>query len=538
MNPELNDNQRDDDVRRAFRTLLAAAPAAPTFDEMTDIAARNGIRTPEWATDRYALPDAAVAARRPRRRAGGIVMAWLLAVGVIGGGGYAAYGSLIGPDGYDSPTAATRGFLGALEDGNLLKASRALVPWERAGLEDDLRVAVTGAQHDGLLAANDLGAARNISLTERGLELNEVPLAKGTTRVEVTAGTLDLRLEPGLFADSAAAPTDLPKTVDLVQLVTPRADDREVGRPGLVTVQSDGDWYVSLSYTIADHQRVSLGRPLPDLTSALHPTGADSPEAAADRGIALIFGNRGLATVLDMIDPISGQAFLRYVPLFIGPTDAPLMADPVAQWAVDGTGDTRTARLTKLTIPATTDQPEQVLTPDHRCTSVGGACNQVFGGFLFDRGVTVVERDGRWFINPIGATVNLFTELVTGRTLGNLNTAVASSTPSSQSSSAGTQRLAALAGTPGMPPEARNDPAYGWVLSFVSSQAPSSQVLALVGPCLETDHAADSNAQDGPGTVFPDGFFDCVNQELGGSSLADGPGVILPNTVPSPTTTP
>ena len=63
-------------------------------------------------------------------------------------------------------------------------------------------------------------------------------------------------------------------------------------------------------------------------------------------------------------------------------------------------------------------------------------------------------------------------------------------------------------------------------------------MLALVGPCLATDHSLDSNAQDGPGTVFPDGFFDCVNRQLGGSSLADGPGVILPNTTPSPTSTP
>lgn len=401
------------------------------------------------------------------------------------------------------------------------------------------------AQSDGLLATNDLGAAKNISLTEHGLELAEVPLANGITRVEAGQGTLELHLDPGLFADSPGAPTDLPKTIDLVRLLTPRIGEEDRGRPGLVAVQSDGDWYVSLSYTIADHQRVALGKAVPDLTSTLQPIGADSPEAAATTAMSLLYGSGDIREVTPVLDPVSGQALLRYGPIFLDPTNpgAPVTT-PATEWAVEGSGDTRTVKLTKLTAAASGDQPEQAYTSDHRCVTEPGTCTDIAGSFLFDRGITVVKHDGRWFINPIGSAVNLFSDLVVGRSFGMLNDG------RSQSASGGSADLAALDGTPELPPEAHNDPANGWSLSFESNKAPSSQVLALVDACVALPHLGDTTAQDGPGTLFPDGFFDCIGQRFGGWSLADGPGVILPNSVPvnsiaaaatstpSPTTTP
>lgn len=534
MNTEIHNDANDDLIRAAMRSIASDTPTAPGFDEVIDRAARLGVAAPSWATDRYDLPEVVRATRR-RRRTPRAFMASLLTIGVLGGGGYLAYAGFVGPDGYDSPTEATDAFLGALEDGNLLKASRALVPWERDGLEAQLRTALADAQRADLLATNDLGNAKNISLRRNGLQFTEVPMATGFTRVEATAGSLDLTLDRGLFGDGPDKPTDLPKTVDLLEQLAPRDEDQRTGRPGLVTVRDDGDWYVSLSYSIADHLRVSKGVALPDLVSPPAPAGADTPEQAMTMAFRGLYGG-STGELMAVLDPVSGGAILRYTAVLRSP-DTPDGAgsgsgadepSDVTRWSAAGTGDRRTVTLAEYT----TGSPDPTggaitLTSEQRCVSYapGDPCVEPLPASYWDRGFTAIRRDGRWYVDPVSGAVDLFLGTFATRTARFESAAVSSGVESSIGSDGpGVATLDALAGTSDAPPEARLDagntdaehPAGRWSLAFQAGIPPSPQVLHLVSGCLAASRGPEDQRPTGAGGEFPLHFFDCVGEVFGG----------------------
>lgn len=560
MNPGPHDlTSGDDDLRLAFRTLVDATPPTPSYDQMIDIAARNGLRAPEWATDRYALPDAVGVRARPRRRAGGIIAAWLLTIGVVGGGGYAAYAAFVGPDGYDTPTAAVDGFLGALEEGNLLKASRALVPWERTDVEAMLPGLLTTAQNDGLLTTNDVQTAKNISLRREGLGLTEVPMASGFTRVEARSGKLELTVDSALFGANVGLEPGV-KTYDLVDLLGRTLDDGTGARhpnPALVAVQDNGDWYVSLSYTIAEYARSSNGAPVPDLSTPVQPRGADTPEGAANGASELAFGNDRTQRVLDVIDPVSGGAVLRYLPkpTEVAPDPAPstsgstgTTSEPfTASWRIDGTGDTRTAYLTGLKIFGTA----QTYTPDKRCYDYEGTCIPFFGSYLFDDGLEVVKRDGRWYADPISGAMRLYLGLIGGRANPLLHASDSSGSNGSDAHAA--EKLDPLVGTPGLPPEATRVGGDGtWSVMVQAGTPPSPQLSTMLADCLSDPSSAieeqrTNNRPEGAGPEFPAGFFACLGREFGGYGMTSSgttvsipaPALSIPaQSIPVPTSTP
>jgi len=221
----------DDPIRDLMRRAVAETPATPSFDTALARAAGLGVT----ADEAYVTAPGERATRRSIRG----LLAGLLALVAMGGGGYFAYATFIGPDGYDTPTEAAEGFVDALSSGDLLRAGRALVPFEREHMDVRLRNVLRLATDGGSLKPNDLSDAKHVGLQPEGLKWRERPMVAGITRVEAVAGHLWLDYEPGLFVERLGA--EEKGRVDLVELLRPADEDRLLPA-SLVVLNRDGDW--------------------------------------------------------------------------------------------------------------------------------------------------------------------------------------------------------------------------------------------------------------------------------------------------------
>ena len=134
---------------------------------------------------------------------------------------YARLAAVRAAPGAGSPEAAARGLAAALST-DPAGAYERLAPAERA---------VYDAYGQVLAAARGL-ALRPGQAKVSGLRVRDERVADGVVRVRLVGGRVDLRGLPGT-----------PATVPL---------DRAAETPYLVTIQRDGTWYPSLSFTITD----------------------------------------------------------------------------------------------------------------------------------------------------------------------------------------------------------------------------------------------------------------------------------------------
>ncbi len=386
----------DHDLRQLMRRAVSATPEAPAFDDLV-------------STQSYVTSSVAPSGRR--RRSLAVFMASLLTVLGLGGGGYLAYASLIGPDGYDTPTEAVHAFVDALEQGDVLRASRALAPFEREHMDERLKTVLSLATDARALSSNDLAEARHIRLAARGLQLSEHPMAAGFSRVEADAGRLEVTYDPTLFGGAMHGPSRT-ETKDLVQLFQPHGPDGSgAGRAGFVTVRVDGAWYVSLSYSMVETIRLNGRHPLPDLSSAIVARGAPTPTEAATKALSGYFEGstmKGFDGLLDVVDPVSGQALFRYLPGLIsaraGTSAAKLEPIRSMQWRLEGEGDWRTARLVavELLIEGTASDGSTTNSYERTDLTRCAATEEHFGCVAFRNfTVALVRRGGRWYIDPI-----------------------------------------------------------------------------------------------------------------------------------------
>ena len=407
----------DDDLRDLMRRVVDATPPAPSFDEALVRAASHGV----VAGPDYLVPaDPTRSHARRRRSIGTFIAAILVALGLTGGG-YLAYATFIGPDGYDSPTEAAEAFVDAASSGDLLRASRALAPFERDHMAERLEAVLASATEQGLLADNDLGDARNIRLEPSGLRWSEHEIAPNFTRVEVQAGTLELSFDGRLFGTTLDGGPG-PQRADLVQELRPSDPSGTGRRPaGFVTVEVDGDWYVSLTYSVFETVRLSTGTVRPELGMPVTARGEATPEEAATRAVDGFYGGGtdDLDALLPVIDPVSGEAFHRYLPALMqdagGGTSGLGMRS--VDWSFTGDGDRRVAHLDSFDTPEyddTTGEPTgrftRIVTDD--CAPADRAVRNCG---LWDISVALVERDGRWYVDPIESLGRLVPSMVFGR---------------------------------------------------------------------------------------------------------------------------
>ncbi len=494
----------DDQVRDLLRRATEQAPPTPSFDEALLRAERLGVRSQELYVATTPAPT------RRHRRSLRTFLATLVAVAGIGGGSYLAYANLVGPDGYDSPTEASEAFVDALSSGDLLRASRALVPFERDHMDARLRNVLRLFTETDTLASNDLGKARHISLRPEGLRWREQPMADGFVRTEATAGHLWLTFDPDLVGGALDRP-DRDQTVDLAEVFRPRLGDtadgsERRGTPGFVTTRVDGEWYVTLTYSVFDTAMASV-RDQVDLTAPVTARGAESPERAAGTAFERLYGAGLIMTgreFLDVVDPIAGEAFHRYLPL--AGVDDPSLPPTIraSEWRIEGDGQWRTATLRSYEYRnlgedgepgawASIDAADCPAADRDACGLVGAVT------------VALVERDGRWYVDPIESAGRLLSWTLVGRSGADGPTVIQ---PVDSA-------LDSLEGTAALPPEASRLADGTWSLDFVGGTPPSPQLIQLLAPCLaqRATHPEPDGGEvpEGAGSEFPPGFWYCVS---------------------------
>ncbi len=358
-----------------------------------------------------------------------------VALALVVGGAFAIRSALSSPTGPETASAAVDTFFAAVDDEDLLGMVEVWLPSERAsvlepGLELvrelerlDIVDAGTADRIDG-----DEAEGLGYDLSVEGLETSERLLGDGMAVVTLHAGTI--RLLDGDVDGMFGAIGDEDADVDLAELDDPVE---------LVVVQEGGGWYLSLWYQVAETIRREGDHPVPAFGNGVVPVGADTPEGAVS-GMVEAGVDLDLRGVIARLDPSEARALHDYAPLFLDDVD-----DEVARWrdelAADGiswrldrfetvSSDWRGHTIVSLeAFGMSIDAPDGtiVLDVDDECiraTAPGeddidlcwedatAAELEEFGltpeslgwqgGFLgAGSGITVVERDGGWFVSGV-----------------------------------------------------------------------------------------------------------------------------------------
>jgi hypothetical protein len=368
-----------------------------------------------------------------------------LAVGalLVGGGGVFGLKALQGDSG--SPEAPVQKLFDALDKEDLVGVMESLTPGERDAIMGSTqrlagelrRIGVAG---DGF----DLAHLAGVNFEVTNLKLDSTAVADNLAEVRIVSGTLtttvsldslplgpalrDLANQAGVDATAKAAE---PQNEDLSKMDAP-----------LMVVRKNGQWGLSLGYTLAEAARRDAGAARPDYAHpAVTPQGASSPTAAVE-GLVGAIDNGDVRGMIAHLEPEEMAALYDYSSLFLPSADANAELKALAaattisdvNLSVEGSGDTRLVKIDGFTINYDDDQVsaevrladgcvhvDQIQTDGSQhdaydsCASGGANADALgadLGGFaglqgLFDPssltkglGITVHQVDGKWYVSP------------------------------------------------------------------------------------------------------------------------------------------
>ena len=245
----------------------------------------------------------------------GRLIAAVLAVAMIGGGAFLAFGAGSADGGADSPEAAFEQALAAVEAGDLVALAEVMEPAERETLFDAGFAFLDAMVRLEVLADDfDASAVDGFDLSLAGVDLTVERPREDLARIYVGAGVLDASVDVA----------DLPLGRRVLDQLTPEQlahSEREVDvlepqEMPFVAVQRDGRWYLSYWYTAAENLRIQADAPLPDPFDRPAAIGAASPEDAASRFLEEA-ARLDVARMIGMLDPEEGAALYDYAPLFL-----------------------------------------------------------------------------------------------------------------------------------------------------------------------------------------------------------------------------
>ncbi|HEX5615498.1 MAG TPA: hypothetical protein VFZ83_10145 [Acidimicrobiia bacterium] len=419
--------------RGADAVVAAAIDAADRGDAWVDQPTR-GARSMDDDLEPIDLEDVVVGrparrGRKPFRALAAAGLAALVGVGVL------AVSALTG-GGASSAEEAVRKLADAIDAEDPLAAADVLAPSEVRSLRSTLDEASRRAAELELVETASSPLA-GIDLSVDDLELDGESLADGFTRVYLRGairGSTDVTDFSELVQRAIDDPSGSSDAVDLRDL-SPAGID-----PFVVAVREDGRWYVSAAYTVLEYIREANDAGPADYGSAVASAaelGAESPEAAARA----------------MVDALAAEDWTRAFSL-LPPDEIPvydyrsvfaeLLADTetdfgVDEWsataAIDGDealltvhgsgrfGDGERWELTDECLRMTytyegyvdEEFPEYSQDP---YTDTTGICLSGSGAFPYsfffdatgdDSGsvtVRAVRQDGRWFLSPVGTTLD------------------------------------------------------------------------------------------------------------------------------------
>ncbi len=384
--------------------------------------------------------------KRPGRTRAGL----LAAIAVVGGGGaFAVQNALSAADGPESPEAAVSEMFTSIDNGDFLGIADVLLPSEREAILEPSLALLEELQRLEILDEFDPAAVSSVDITVEGLEFEVDSLSESVAVVEVVGGTIETEGVdgPGPLGDLITDRVD-PQDIEDFEAEADEVDFDE--DPVRIAVVNDGSgWYVSYWYTAAEALREEAGEPLPFFGQGPTPLGADTPEAAVTELMDEI-ADLDLEGMIGHLDPEEFRALYDYSTLFVDDAQDELdgLLDEIEAEGVDyelrdvEAASSEVRGRTIVTIEAFTFE---LSAPgvDYRI-EVSGDCStvsvqgddvepveesfcegdpvagqdfvelpdlEIFGALSdVETGITVVERDGGWFVAGAPTFLGMMTD--------------------------------------------------------------------------------------------------------------------------------
>lgn len=365
--------------------------------------------------------------------------------------------------GATTPEGAVEDFVGALEAGDAIGVLESLAPSEQRVLVEPLDALARDLEAAGVVGGGEglEGLLPGVGVEVDGLTLQAEPLDEQVTFVETTGGTVRVVVDPEAIADDEVR-DELSDRAD-VALDDGLVWERDLATDPLVfgVLDEGGGYHVSLAYTAAEQVRRASGAPLPDVETRPDAVGANTPEEVVTDLVSAVEARFPLR-VAELVSPYDGRVLYDYSTLWLpgvqraadlagrdqqaGRDTWVMQVDDIAVHTV-GDGDVRRVvidRLDATLVDGYAAEQVRVQVGDDGCTTwtrSAGEPGQSWpspgpppddvrticpgGGWTDETGsrvlpppfalvdllaldgigaaqptVTVIEREGRWFLSP------------------------------------------------------------------------------------------------------------------------------------------
>ncbi|MCU1655525.1 MAG: proline-rich proteoglycan 2 [Pseudonocardiales bacterium] len=398
----------------------------------------------------------------PKRGGRGKLIASLVAVVALAGGGVATYVAVSNSNshhGAASPKAAVQAIVDDINKSDLVGVLDDLAPGERDAIATPLlndikelkRIRVLRPDADPTKVAAVKTSIKNLAFDA------DVTVNDHVQIIQLTGGTVSLNTDASkipftsgfvktLFP-SGAPTASRTSTVDIADAV--RSNN---GKPiRIATEKVGGRWYPSIFYTIADYAAVGSGAVGPTTADYVPAKGAASPVDAVKQLVnALVSGD--IARAIELLSPDEMAAVHDYAGLIVKSAGS---SYPAANVHIDDlqltvkptTGGAQLVTLNSVTVTTGTGDKIVVTVngdcvdmtlpgqaPQHLCTSqiaaqlasqlerLGGqpltpaqkqALTDLFGGET-QGGIVTTQSGGQWYVNPVRTILDQSTGLLTG----------------------------------------------------------------------------------------------------------------------------
>lgn len=374
---------------------------------------------------------------------------------VAGGGAFAVTSALSDPAGAQTPEEAITQLFEAVENDDLIGLTEAMLPSEREALIDPMvdlfaeleRLEILDEDVD-LEARADEAGSDGIDFSVSGLDFTTAVIGEGVVNVQLTGGIVTVAGDVSdlPFGDRATAEIgaeNLSESLDeeIVNFAT--EEDAQ-----FTVVEEDGSWYISLWYSVAEAIREEAGEPAPNFGSGVVTVGGTTPEDALrvmmEAAVAL-----DAEGVVAAMDPNEFRALHDYAPLFLDDADSAaadfrqMLAEEgitysldrldlsssdvrgrtvvsVDGFAVSATSSTENENFSLdfdgdcITIVTGSEIDEQCIEEVRSELSEADGIPEAYLDLIdnSDSGVTVVERDGAWYVSGFPTIIGAYTDVL------------------------------------------------------------------------------------------------------------------------------
>jgi len=343
----------------------------------------------------------------------------------------------------NSPQDAVTSLLNAAAAGNVAGILASIDPVEASALSGPLSQTVDDLKNLGVLDGSaDLNAVSGISatFTKLGMRTTAIdPSRSDLAAVTFTGGTATLNVEVGeLPLGSLVAGFLKGRGLDAesVQRSAPLGGPGAAAHP-FVTVQRNGEWYVSIGYTIAETARLHAGLPFP--TTPVPAVGAASAVGVAQTLVSAATAGDARRLV-ELLDPDEMEAAHDYGDLFLAklpaasPSPVTVTSLGLATSPVDG------GTLVTVQDFSATVHGDVVSLTSAGCFVASGPdvpggtkqrCEPAGSNLLAGYGIVAVQRGGSWYLDPLRTVADDAEHIIRGVNVSELGKLLGAGGPAS-----------------------------------------------------------------------------------------------------------